>query len=176
MSDNVETLSLDVDQSMCPVGLGPSGRNGPRRGTLDGMNSPVSAADVAAVRQPVDRASLLPPRVFHDPAVFDFERNEWFARTWLCVGRAEDVGQPGTYFLARVAGEGVIVMRDRRGTLRAFFNVCRHRGSTLLDEPADGRVTDSVVRIQCPYHAWIYELDGTLRRAPHTDEIIDFEL
>src|SRR5437867_4188593 len=120
MSDNVETLSLDVDQSMCPIMLGPSGRDSAGRGTLGSMNSPVSAADVAAVRQPVDRASLLPPRVFHDPAVFEFERNEWFAPTWLCVGREEDVAQPGTYFLARVAGEGVIVMRDRGGTLRAF--------------------------------------------------------
>lgn len=139
-----------------------------------GPLSPVSAAEVAAVRQPVDRASLLPPRVFHDGEVFDFEQVGWFARTWLCVGREEDVAAPGTYLLATVAGQGVIVVRDRESRLHAFHNVCRHRGSTLLDPPAEGQ-TGGVVRIQCPYHAWIYELDGTLKRAPHTDELVDFE-
>lgn len=135
----------------------------------------VSAAEVAAVRQPVDRAHLLPPRVFHDPDVFAFEQEHWFARTWLCVGRQEDVSEPGTYLIARVAGESVVVMRDRAGTLRAFHNVCRHRGSTLLDEAADGSRSNRVVRIQCPYHAWVYDLDGSLQRAPHTDHIQDFD-
>jgi glycine betaine catabolism A len=135
--------------------------------------SPVSAAEVAPVRQPLERASLLPPRVFHDPAVYEFEQVEWFARSWLCAGRQEDVGRPGTYFVARVGTESVIVVRDRQDVLRAFNNVCRHRGSTLLDQPADGG--SSLARIQCPYHAWIYDLDGSLRRAPHTDALLDFD-
>jgi Rieske 2Fe-2S family protein len=122
----------------------------------------------------VDEATLLPPRVFHDPDVFEFERSRWFARTWLCVGRAEDVGQAGTYFVADVAGESVVVLRNRSGQVRGFHNVCRHRGSTLLD-PASADVPGRVVRIQCPYHAWIYDLDGSLLRAPHTDELIDFD-
>ena len=77
--------------------------------------SPVSAAEVAPVRQPVDEAHLLPPRVFHDPDVFAFEQERWFARTWVCVGREEDVAEPGTYLLVRVAGESVAVVRDRAG-------------------------------------------------------------
>ena len=113
---------------------------------------------------------MLPPRVFHDPAVFDFEQAAWFARSWLCVGREEDAARPGEYFLARPAGESVMVVRGEDETLRAFHNVCRHRGSRILTED-DGRV----VRFQCPYHAWTYELDGTLRRASHTDELVDFE-
>jgi Rieske 2Fe-2S family protein len=136
---------------------------------------PVGAGEVAAVRQPVERASLLPARVFHDPAVFAFEQERWFASTWLCVGREEDAEQPGSYFLVQVAGESVIVLRDRSTSLRAFHNVCRHRGSTLVDPPAQG-LTGSLVRIQCPYHAWIYDLDGALRRAPHTEEIDDFDV
>ncbi|HUR16248.1 MAG TPA: aromatic ring-hydroxylating dioxygenase subunit alpha [Candidatus Limnocylindrales bacterium] len=135
--------------------------------------SPVSAAEVAQVRLPVDQARLLPPRVFHDPAVFEFEQDRWFASTWLCAGRVEDVAEPGMYLLVQVAGEGVIVVRGRDHELRAFNNVCRHRGSTLVDEPLDGK--NRLVRIQCPYHAWVYELDGTLKRAPHTDEIVDFD-
>ncbi len=139
--------------------------------------SPVSAAEVAPVRRPVDEAHLLPPRVFHDADVFEFEQERWFAWTWLCVGREEDVAEPGTYLLARAAGESVAILRDRDGTVRAFHNVCRHRGSTLLDEPdgASGAGASKIVRIQCPYHAWIYDLDGSLRRAPHTEEIADFE-
>src|SRR5687768_69972 len=123
--------------------------------TNDGAASPVSAAEVAAVRVPVERAQLLPARVFHDADVFAYEQARWFATTWLCVGREEDVATAGTYMLARVAGEGVIVVRGRDGAIRAFNNVCRHRGSTLLDEPAGGEVSGKVVRIQCPYHAWI---------------------
>jgi Rieske 2Fe-2S family protein len=113
---------------------------------------------------------MLPPRVFHDPAIFEFEQAAWFARSWLCVGREEDAARPGEYFLARPARESVMVVRGEDETLRGFHNVCRHRGSRILTEDA-GRV----VRFQCPYHAWTYELDGTLRRASHTDELIDFE-
>ena len=105
--------------------------------------TPLNAADVAGVRRPVDQAHLLPARVFHDPAVFDFEQESWFARTWLCVGREESVAEPGTYMLARAAGESVIIMRDRQGVLRAVYNVCRHRGSTLLDEPGTETVASA---------------------------------
>jgi len=132
--------------------------------------SPVSAAEVAQVRKPVDRARLLPPRVFHDPDIHAWEQEAWFARSWLCVGREDDAPAPGSYFLARVAGESVVILRGRDGELRAFHNVCRHRGSTILVEPRG-----SLVRIQCPYHAWTYDLDGTLRRAKHTEALFDFD-
>ncbi|HZX55724.1 MAG TPA: aromatic ring-hydroxylating dioxygenase subunit alpha, partial [Ilumatobacteraceae bacterium] len=132
-----------------------------------------SIAELAATRRPVNEARLLPPRVFHDPEVFEFER-DWFARTWLCVGREADFGAPGTYALVDVTGEGLIVVRGTEESLRAFHNVCRHRGSTLVDAPPDGD-TGHVVRFQCPYHAWIYDTDGSLRRAPHTQELIGFD-
>ncbi len=136
---------------------------------MSAPSSPVSAAEVAAVRRPVDEASLLPPRVFHDPEVFAYEQEAWFARSWVCVGRQEDAADAGSYFLATIAGEGVIVVRGRDGRLRAFHNVCRHRGSLLVTEPVGRQV-----RFQCPYHAWTYELDGRLLRAKHTDALIDF--
>src|SRR5690349_21341693 len=133
-----------------------------------------TAAELAVTRQPVDRARLLPPRVFHDPQLFEYESERWFGRTWLNVGRVADFETPGTYALVNVAGESVIIVCGRDSVVRAFHNVCRHRGSTLVDAPA-GADTGRIVRFQCPYHAWIYELDGSLRRAPHTDELIDFE-
>jgi len=130
---------------------------------------PLTKAELAATRQPVERARLLPPRVFHDREIFDLEQQRWFARTWLYVCRDEDLAEAGQYVLATIAGESAIVLRDRSGALRAMSNVCRHRGSTIVDQPA-GRL----VRLQCPYHAWVYDLDGSLRRAPHTDELEEF--
>ena len=132
--------------------------------------SPVTAAEVAGTRRPVDQASLLPPRVFHDPAVLAFEQAAWFGRSWVYVGREEDVDRPGRYLLAEVAGQSLIVIRGEDDVVRAFHNVCRHRGAQLCTEPS-GRL----VRFQCPYHAWTYDLDGRLRRANHTDTLIDFD-
>jgi Rieske 2Fe-2S family protein len=131
--------------------------------------SPVSAAEVAATRQPVDRASLLPPRVFHDPDVLAFEQAAWFGTGWVFVAREEDVDRPGRYVTVEVAGQPLVVIRGEDDLVRAFHNVCRHRGSLICTEP-EGRL----VRFQCPYHAWTYELDGRLRRASHTDTLVDF--
>jgi len=132
--------------------------------------SPVTPAEVAATRRPVDEASLLPPRVFHDPAVLEFEQRAWFARSWVCVGREEDVAGPGAFLQVVVAGQSLLVVRGEDDVVRAFHNVCRHRGAQLCSEPS-GRL----VRIQCPYHAWTYTLDGRLRRASHTQDLVDFD-
>src|SRR5579884_919244 len=130
---------------------------------------PISADELSAVRRPTLQAHLLPPRVFHDPAVFAWEQEAWFARDWLCVGREEDAAEPGDYFLVEIADESVIVVRGADGELRAFFNVCRHRGARVVTEPR-GRL----VRFQCPYHAWVYDLAGKLRQPRHTESLVDF--
>jgi Rieske 2Fe-2S family protein len=132
--------------------------------------SPVSAEEVAAVRQPTTRAHLLPPRVFHDPAVLAYEQEAWFAGGWVCVGREEDALETGAYFLAQLAGESVVIARGDDGVLRAFYNVCRHRGATLVEEQC-GRL----VRFQCPYHAWVYDLQGRLRPPRHMDQLEAFD-
>ncbi len=133
--------------------------------------SPLTPEEIAAVRKPYRAASLLPGRAYHDPAIHEFERTEWFRRDWVVVGREEDAAAPGTYFLASVDDEPLIVVRGRDGLLRAFYNVCRHRGTAVVEEPC-GRA----VRFQCPYHAWIYDLEGRLVRAKHTDDLEDFSL
>src|SRR5947208_373508 len=94
-----------------------------------------TVVELNLTRQPVDRARLLPPRVFHDADIFEFEKERWFGATWLCAGRESDFDATGTYSLVDVCGEGVIVVRGNDGELRAFHNVCRHRGSTLVDAP-----------------------------------------
>ena len=133
--------------------------------------SPLTADEIAAVRKPYRAASLLPGRAYHDPAIHEFERDEWFRRDWVVVGRETDAAAPGTYFLAEVDDEPLIVVRGRDDVLRGFYNVCRHRGTAVVEEPCG-----KAVRFQCPYHAWIYDLDGSLIRAKHTDDLDDFSL
>ena len=133
--------------------------------------SPLTPEEITAVRKPYRAASLLPGRAYHDHAIHEFERSEWFRRDWVAVGREEDAGGSGTYFLAEVDDEALIVVRARDGVLRAFYNVCRHRGTAVVEEPCG-----KAVRFQCPYHAWIYDLDGSLMRAKHTDDLDDFSL
>ena len=132
--------------------------------------SPVSAAEVASVRKPTIEANVLPPRVFHDRDVFAYEQGAWFAGDWVSVGREEDVLLPGQYFLASVAGENVIVVRGNDGELRGLLNVCRHRGATVVEEPCG-----KVPRFQCPYHAWVYDLEGRLKQPRHTELLVDFD-
>ena len=119
---------------------------------------------------PVAGARTLPGRYFTSPEIHREEMAKLFARRWLCVGRADGLAEPGGYLLREIGGESVIVLRDRSGTARAFYNVCRHRGCRLTECPT-GRFEGT---IQCPYHAWSYALDGRLIGAPSTSGMPDF--
>ena len=114
----------------------------------------------ATVAQPFERAHAMPKSVYTSPDFLDLEHRHLFGRAWLCAGRADSLASPGDYLTMDIAGEPVIVLRDHDGHLRAMSNVCRHRMSTLLQ----GR--GQVRSIVCPYHAWTYNLDGSLRAAP----------
>ena len=87
--------------------------------------------------------------------------------SWICAGRAGQIDKPGDYFLREVGGESIIITLDSRGDVRAFYNVCRHRG-TRMCTAAEGRFDG---RIQCPYHGWTYALNGSLIGAPHMGEL-----
>lgn len=91
------------------------------------------------------------------------------ARTWQWVCHVEKVRDPGSYMTVEIAGHPIAVVRDKEGDLRAFYNVCKHRAHELLS--GEGNTT----RIMCPYHAWVYKLDGHLVRAPHTENLEGFE-
>jgi len=111
------------------------------------------------------RASTIPARWYTDPAMLALESREVFGRTWQVVGRADAVSRPGSYLAADVVGEPVLVTRDEAGTLRAFSNVCRHRGSLLAEGCGQAPV------IRCPYHAWTYSLDGRLYGQPEFEGV-----
>jgi Rieske 2Fe-2S family protein len=84
----------------------------------------------------------------------------------VCVGRGEQIPNPGDYFLVELASESIILTRDTDAQVRAFYNVCRHRGTRMCQQ-ASGKFA---ARIQCPYHGWTYGLDGRLLGAPHMQE------
>jgi len=107
----------------------------------------------------------LPYAWYSSADVLRLERERIFARSWQYAGRADEVAEPGSFVAVDAGGIPVLIVRDRAGQLRAFLNVCRHRGSILV-EGAGRRDT-----IQCPYHAWTYHLDGTLRAAPRREEL-----
>jgi Rieske 2Fe-2S family protein len=116
-------------------------------------------------------ARTMPGEYYTSPEIFAEDRERVFARHWNCVGRASHVARPGDYVVRTVAGESLIIVRGRDGELRAFFNICRHRGTQLCRETS-GQFSET---IQCPYHAWTYTTDGRLIGAPHMHEAEGFD-
>lgn len=112
----------------------------------------------------------LPSRYYSDPGLFEREMERVFSDMWLHAGRVEDVARPGDALVRDVGTESVLVVRGEDETLRAFHNVCRHRGTRLCDE-TQHRFSGS---ISCPYHAWTYGLDGELQSAPHMEKVEGF--
>jgi Rieske 2Fe-2S family protein len=115
-------------------------------------------------------AKTLPQRYFASPAVFAEEQEKVFSKQWVLVRHQSQIAKSGDYFTAEVAGESLIIVRDKRGEIHGFYNVCRHRGSRLI-ENRNGQLSAA---IQCPYHAWTYGLDGRLLGAPHMDDVPSF--
>ncbi len=119
---------------------------------------------VANTAQPFERAHAMPPGVYTDSAFLDAELEHIFKAEWFCAGRASSLANPGDFTTLELAGQPVMVIRDKLGQLRAHSNVCLHRMSTLLNGRGNTR------SIVCPYHAWTYNLDGSLRGAPAMNE------
>jgi Rieske 2Fe-2S family protein len=113
----------------------------------------------------------LPQAMYTSAEHFSREQERVLGRSWLLALRERDVAQPGDFRLVDLPGESILVVRGQDGRLRAFFNVCRHRGTRLCAEPS-GRLG---ARIQCPYHAWSYGLDGQLVGVPNLREIEGFD-
>jgi glycine betaine catabolism A len=131
---------------------------------------PLNAADVERTRLPLDQATMLPGDAYTDFGVFEWESAHFFREGWICAGHIEQVGARGRFLTIDAGGENVLVIGDDGGPPRAFLNTCRHRGARLLVAP-EGETR----RIQCPYHAWTYGLDGSLKNAPFTDGLVDFD-
>ena len=126
----------------------------------------LEADSVAAA---LERGETLPWSWYVDPAVAAFERERIFRRAWQYAGRTGEVARPGDYVATRAGELPVVLVRDTDGELRAFLNVCRHRGSLLCEGSGNAKT------LRCPYHAWTYDLDGSLRAAPRSNREPGFE-
>lgn len=117
---------------------------------------------------PFEQAHAMPPSVYTSESFLQAELDTIFSKDWFCAGRASSISEPGAYLTLELAGQPIMVVREKSGALRAQSNVCLHRMSTLLS----GRgKTNAIV---CPYHAWTYELNGRLRGAPAMDANTSF--
>jgi choline monooxygenase len=117
------------------------------------------------------RSRSMPGRYYYDPGIWEREKQAIFHRTWQYVAHRAMLPTPGSYIVREIAGQSVLLLQDRDGRIRAFFNVCQHRAHRLLE--GEGRLNAAI--ITCPYHAWAYDLAGTLRSARGSDKMVDFD-
>ncbi|MGM0931687.1 MAG: aromatic ring-hydroxylating oxygenase subunit alpha [Actinomycetota bacterium] len=115
--------------------------------------------------------ATLPGNTYVDAEIFKTEQERIFEQMWFCAVRSEDLAKPGAYKTVQIGRESVIVTRNRKGAVRAYYNICRHRGVKLcLEESGEaGR------SFQCPYHAWTYDFDGKLIAAPNLTKMPDID-
>jgi phenylpropionate dioxygenase-like ring-hydroxylating dioxygenase large terminal subunit len=119
--------------------------------------------------QRYDRAWSMPRAFYTDPRVLALEEDRLFSREWVCIGRAEELSRPGDYVTFQIGDEPILVAHGDDGTIRAFSNVCRHRGALV----ASGRGNRK--RFVCPYHHWSYDSQGRLAGTPGIGEREDFD-
>lgn len=140
--------------------------------------SPQKAAEIArlietsaqAVRRPLAEASHVPYVLYSDPDVLEFEKERLFRKDWLMVGRLEQIANPGDYMTLAVFGEPIVIVRNKEGAINAFSNFCLHRGAEISPKGFG-----NVKEFSCPYHNWLYDLDGRLVGAPYMRETAGFE-
>jgi choline monooxygenase len=116
----------------------------------------------------VERSYNLPGPYYTSPEIFDKEKEKIFSKSWIFAGHIEKVPKRGSYFTVRINDEEIFIIRESDDTIRAFYNVCPHRGHELVKGEGKKNV------ITCPYHAWTFRLDGQLNKARGTSELKDF--
>ena len=129
-----------------------------------------AAAPLGFSRDPL-RSRALPGHYYFDPGIFDLERRKVFFHSWQYVGHVSMLPNTGSYIVRKIIDQSVLLLRDRDGEIRAYFNVCQHRAHQLLR--GEGQLAAAV--ITCPYHAWSYDFTGALRSARGSEGVVDFE-
>lgn len=132
---------------------------------MESIGEILSREAIEGLRRPdLDEARGLPSSIYRDPEFFDLEQRKLFAGTWIGIAFDSDVPEPGDARPVSVLSLPLIIVRGRDRKVRVFHNVCRHRATAILDKPCSG-----LARFQCPYHAWTYDLDGSLLATPYWD-------
>lgn len=138
-----------------------------------GQAGPGGAAgwpDLEAVLGPLAEASCLPPACYSSPDFLEIEQRRVLGSAWASLGRGDRLAGPGAYAAVELAGVPLLLLRDRAGSLGVFANACRHRGTKLLEGSGQCR------SVTCPFHGWVYGLDGKLLKAPAMEEAAVFAL
>ena len=120
-------------------------------------------------QQTYDQAWSMPTSYYTDPAVLAVEREHLYGREWICIGRSDELPNPGDYMSFQLCDEPLVAVRGEDKKIRVLSNVCRHRGSLLTGGKGNGQ------RLVCPYHHWSYELDGKLAGAPRMEKHLSFD-
>jgi phenylpropionate dioxygenase-like ring-hydroxylating dioxygenase large terminal subunit len=117
----------------------------------------------------LDMAETLPPACYTDATFYELEKRALFDHEWLCVGREDWVKAPGDYFTTQIVGEPIVVAHARDGVIRAMSSVCQHRAMLVAEGKGNTR------GFVCPYHHWVYGLDGHLVNAPAMERTCGFD-
>jgi Rieske 2Fe-2S family protein len=120
-------------------------------------------------RKPLNEATHGPGYFYTSPEVYALEKERIFMADWLAVGRVEEVEKPGDFRTYRICEEPIVVTRNKDGEIKAFMNRCAHRGVRVAEGSGNAR------EFMCPYHGWLYDLDGRLVGAPFMDKAVDFD-
>ncbi|HKM90930.1 MAG TPA: aromatic ring-hydroxylating dioxygenase subunit alpha [Candidatus Acidoferrales bacterium] len=139
--------------------------------TLASNPAPISPDALARSTAVFGASFTLPGEAYRSAEVFAWEMEHFFECGWVCLGREEETGRAGDYRALRIGREGILLSRDAGGRLHAFFNVCRHRAHELLEPGACANAR----AIRCPYHGWVYELDGRLKTAARFGDVACFD-
>ncbi|MBC6406265.1 MAG: aromatic ring-hydroxylating dioxygenase subunit alpha [Rhodospirillales bacterium] len=124
----------------------------------------------AALTEEAALSPTLPGYLYHDPKIMEQEKWKIFYREWQLVGHESQLRDPGDYLTAQIVDQKIFLIRGRDGKLRAFYNVCQHRAHQLLE--GQGNLRSAII---CPYHAWTYRVDGSLRTARGTEKMPGFD-
>ncbi len=130
----------------------------------------IDQTELNRVREPLERAWTLPPAAYTDARVFSAEAAELFNREWICVARVDQVAAPGDYLSVDLVEQPIVITRDFSGVLHALSRICLHRAMPVIEGAGNTR------RLTCPYHRWVYELDGSLRGSPMMEDVENFDV
>lgn len=133
------------------------------------MNAVINPSPDLPFDQDPEQSYTIPSRYYLDAAIHEQEKEAIFYRNWWYAGHQSQLQEPGRYLTVQVCEQNIILVRDKSGELRAYYNVCQHRGHELLS--GSGKVRT----ITCPYHAWSYGFDGELKAARNTDGLVNFD-
>jgi choline monooxygenase len=140
------------------------------RRTQAWLEPPMTKLEKIDICSDPDVAYTMPASYYTDPRIFEIETERIFARSWIAVLGASDVSAANSYATVTVANDEVLLVRGADSVLRAFYNVCPHRAHQLLSGCGRARNT-----IACPYHAWVFSLDGKLVRARNSENVEAFD-